>query len=302
MTSLEQIVVGYDGSAAGRDALALAERLARTAGSKLLIARVEGNLAEPERARVEAELARDIEAALAESPLSPAVRLLSGRSPARALHELTASDPAIGLLVLGSTHREGLGRVVPGGVAERLLSGASLPVAVAPRGYAEGAAASAPDGAVALADELRVVAVAFDASAEARGALELAATIARLAEATVRVIAVGEAAAPAGEAAGSGTSDVGGWAADLQSELHDVVAGLPRELRALPIYERGGAARRLLARAEEGVDLLVMGSRGYGPLRAVLLGSTSAVVIAEAPCPVIVCPRPAWPPATPAPS
>jgi nucleotide-binding universal stress UspA family protein len=220
------------------------------------------------------------------------VRVLSGRSPARVLHELTAGDPAIGLLVLGSAHREGLGRVVPGGVAERLLSGATLPVAVAPRDYRDRAAAGAPVGAEALADEVRVVAVAFDASAEASAALELATTIARLAEATVRVIAVGEAAAPADRAAGPAMiGDARGWAAGLKDKLHDAVAALPRELRALPIYERGDPARRLLARAEEGVDLLVMGSRGYGPLRAVLLGSTSAEVIAEAPCPVIVCPR-----------
>jgi hypothetical protein len=37
--------------------------------------------------------------------------------------------------------------------------------------------------------------------------------------------------------------------------------------------------------------VLVLGSRGYGPLRAVLPGSVSRRVMREARCPVIVLPR-----------
>ena len=39
------------------------------------------------------------------------------------------------------------------------------------------------------------------------------------------------------------------------------------------------------------LDLLVMGSRAYGPRRAVLLGGVSKRVTAESKCPVIVLPR-----------
>lgn len=39
------------------------------------------------------------------------------------------------------------------------------------------------------------------------------------------------------------------------------------------------------------LDLLVCGARGYGPLRAVLLGGVSRRVAVEARCPVIVLPR-----------
>ena len=39
------------------------------------------------------------------------------------------------------------------------------------------------------------------------------------------------------------------------------------------------------------LDLLVMGSRGYGPTRAVLLGGVSRRVSAEAACPVLIIPR-----------
>jgi nucleotide-binding universal stress UspA family protein len=49
-------------------------------------------------------------------------------------------------------------------------------------------------------------------------------------------------------------------------------------------------AQTLIA-ASETLDLLVCGSRGYGPVRAVLLGGVSRRVAAEAHCPVIVLPR-----------
>jgi nucleotide-binding universal stress UspA family protein len=39
------------------------------------------------------------------------------------------------------------------------------------------------------------------------------------------------------------------------------------------------------------LDLLVCGSRGYGPLRAVLLGSVSRQLVTESRCPVVVLPR-----------
>ena len=49
----------------------------------------------------------------------------------------------------------------------------------------------------------------------------------------------------------------------------------------------GGAAEALLAAAED-ADLLVVGNRGRGNLAAALLGSTSAKLADEAPCPVVV--------------
>jgi nucleotide-binding universal stress UspA family protein len=47
----------------------------------------------------------------------------------------------------------------------------------------------------------------------------------------------------------------------------------------------------VLIRVSEHLDLLVCGSRGYGPLRAVLLGGVTRRLTAEARCPVIVLPR-----------
>ena len=47
----------------------------------------------------------------------------------------------------------------------------------------------------------------------------------------------------------------------------------------------------VLIRVSEHLDLLVCGSRGYGPLRAVLLGGVTRRVTAAARCPVLVLPR-----------
>ena len=55
----------------------------------------------------------------------------------------------------------------------------------------------------------------------------------------------------------------------------------------------GDAAAALMAvGSEEDAELLVVGSRGRGPLATVLLGSVSARLAAEAPCPLIVVPSP----------
>jgi nucleotide-binding universal stress UspA family protein len=53
---------------------------------------------------------------------------------------------------------------------------------------------------------------------------------------------------------------------------------------------RGPVLRTLLSEAG-GVDLVVLGSRGYGPLGNVFLGSVSNEVVHAAPCPVMVVRR-----------
>ena len=45
----------------------------------------------------------------------------------------------------------------------------------------------------------------------------------------------------------------------------------------------------------EGLDLLVLGSRGYGPLRQVLIGGVSSYLINRCQCPLIVAARGARP-------
>ena len=56
------------------------------------------------------------------------------------------------------------------------------------------------------------------------------------------------------------------------------------------VVQAGDPARLITAVLAEGAALVVVGSRGRGPVRSALLGSISNAVIGSAPCPVVVVP------------
>jgi nucleotide-binding universal stress UspA family protein len=202
-------------------------------------------------------------------------------SPADALQALAEQGNA-DLIVLGSTHHAHIGSVSPGSVAEHLLHGARCRLVIAPKGYAQEDHSQ---------DRLRVAAVGFDGMAESYAALEDAAKLAAKFGGSLRVIGVATPVPAMGAAAAAQAGAEAG--PDFQTQLNNAVAELPEELRALPVYERGDPVQKLLEAAEMGVDLLVLGSRGFGPVMRLLIGSVSSRVIREAPCPVLVVPRPA---------
>jgi nucleotide-binding universal stress UspA family protein len=206
-------------------------------------------------------------------------------SPADALQALAESGEA-DLIVLGSTHHAHFGSVSPGSVAEHLLHGARCRLMIAPKGYGD---------ADHSQDRLRIAAVGFNGMAESYAALDEAARLAAKFGGSMRVIAVATPVPGMGAAAAAQAgAEAGAEAApDFQTQLYDAVAELSPELRALPVFERGDPAQKLLEDAEVGVDLLVLGSRGFGPVMRLLIGSVSSRVIREAPCPVLVVPRPA---------
>ena len=202
-------------------------------------------------------------------------------SAAKKLYELAERGEA-DLMVLGSTHRASLGRVTPGSVAEHLLNGARCRLAIAPKGYARACAGGE------VREELRVIGVGFDGTLESQSALEEAAKLGCRAGASIRVIAVD---APAPSQVGPQAAAAALASGRMQERLHEACAELPPEVRALPVYDKGDAAEQLLAHAAEGLDLLVLGSHGFGPLLRLLLGSVAGRVIRNAPCPVLVMPR-----------
>jgi nucleotide-binding universal stress UspA family protein len=73
----------------------------------------------------------------------------------------------------------------------------------------------------------------------------------------------------------------------LDDARHEAGETVPVETVLLAGVDAG----ELLRVASAGLDVLVMGSRGYGPTRRVLLGSVSAEVVHASACPVIVVPR-----------
>jgi nucleotide-binding universal stress UspA family protein len=202
-------------------------------------------------------------------------------SPADALQALAERGDA-DLIVLGSTHRAALGSVAPGSIAEHLLQGARCRLIIAPKGYAQ---------VDHSGDRLRVLAVGYDGMAESQAALEEGAKLAQKFQASMKVIGVATPVPAIGAAAAAQAGAEAG--PDFQTRLHEAVADLPPEARALPILERGNPVDKLLEISEMGVDLLVLGSRGFGPVMRLLIGSVSSRVIRAAVCPVMVVPRPA---------
>jgi nucleotide-binding universal stress UspA family protein len=164
--------------------------------------------------------------------------------------------------------------VLPGSTGEHLLHGSPCAVAVVPKGY-RATEHSAP----------RLIGCAIDGSDEAMAALRGAATLARGLGAELEVIwAFAPHVAPVDAE----------MLADLEvvarRQLDDAIEALPPEIPVGWVFvERDPVA--LIAERSRDLDLLVMGSRGYGPLRAVLLGGVSGRVIRDASCPVIVVPR-----------
>jgi nucleotide-binding universal stress UspA family protein len=76
-----------------------------------------------------------------------------------------------------------------------------------------------------------------------------------------------------------------------QVSLDAALAGLPAEVRATGELLEGEVVEALSALDDRDVDVLVCGSRGYGPVRRVLLGGVSSRLIRRAGCPIVVVPR-----------
>lgn len=183
--------------------------------------------------------------------------------------------------MVGSSHRSSIGRILVGGTGERLLSGASAPVAVAPAGYAGAGRA------------IQTVGCGFDGSQESQRALAWAAALARTAAARLRVLSVYERTLPASLAVGGGlaTASINDVLREQrEEELARAVSGLDAGIDASETLLDGDAIE-LLARESGELDLLVVGSRRYGPLRAVLLGSVSSALVRAAQSPLVVVPR-----------
>jgi nucleotide-binding universal stress UspA family protein len=286
---MSEILVGIDGSEGAQDALAFAQRLAGPAGASLRLASVFRYSDMPSRVydkewretlRDEAQVMLDRAAASAEG-VPVATDALANMSPPHALHSL-AEEVGAAMVVVGSTHRGPVGRVLPGSTAERLLHGSPCPVAIVPHGYA--ARGAGP---------IKTVAAAYNGSDESAAAVAAACRMARRFGAALRVIRVFDAThvgAPALMTVPGYVVANPDYEAEQREGLERVVAALPDDVRAEAVFVAGSAATELAAQSAD-VDLMVVGSRGYGPLAAVLLGGLTHALVRKAACPLVVLPR-----------
>jgi nucleotide-binding universal stress UspA family protein len=194
-----------------------------------------------------------------------------------------AEELGAGLIVMGHRGRGGVRRALMGSVSESVVRHAHCPVLVA-RAHP-----------IVLPAKILV---ATDGSKEAELASSSAADLAERTGSELHVVYVGHMPPVFYESPGTWALDP-----DLQRRMQERVdeeakARLDEQVQR--VREAGGEVAGAHARigrpdaeivglAEElGAELIVLGSRGLGPLRSALMGSVSDSVIRHARCPVMV--------------
>ena len=279
-----QIIAGHDLHEGGRDAAALGRVIADATGAKLVVAGVFPIAVQPfafgpEWREEEEQLVAAIQKLADQCGAEP--EAFPSSTPARGLHDL-AEEIGADLVIVGSSKHSKLGEMLAGNVALTLLHGSSCPVAVAPRGYHENA------------QKPSAIVVGVDANAESGLAVREAAGLAKATGARLKLIAAAE---PPPIVYGKGAGPTQG-ASELMRAIEEMAtANLEKAKSSVPdgvefdaTVVRGEAAETLVEAAGDDA-ILVLGSRAYGSLRGVLLGSVSRAVVRAARCPVLVHPR-----------
>jgi nucleotide-binding universal stress UspA family protein len=289
---MSTILIGVDASPRSEDAIAFGAQLAAVSTANIVVACAfpyndtirQGSYPEYRAALGDdaAHTVRQMRDRLTGIPEDRVrLRITANPSPAHALHDLVEAEHAE-LVVVGSSHTGRLGRVAPGSTAERLLHGSPCAVAVVPHGYR-----------TRTEQPIRRIGVAYDGSTESTAALAAAVELARALHAELEVIGVVAASVYATSGAMGGVEyaipaeDI---ARAVQDDLDAVIAGLPSDIAAKSVRLEGDPAEQLGAHSA-GLDLMLAGSRGYGPLRSVLVGGVSGRLMRTVHCPVIVIPR-----------
>jgi nucleotide-binding universal stress UspA family protein len=287
---MAKILIGIGAGERAEDAIAFGHALALAADAAVLLATVLPS--KPAAARHDEPTADALRPDLASARLTSLalplldlddveLRVLVDRSAARALH-LVAEEEHVGLIVIGSGHTGRLGRVFPGSTAERVLHGSPCPVAVVPAGYRGEQASERP-----------VVGCAYRPTPDGEAALGAAEELALALSASLWVAHVTEPL-PYVYDEGASSLNVSAINASIRADAERTLSRRMAHLsERLPsdgtVYD--GKPADVLSGLSRTIDILVMGSRGLAPLKAVLLGGVSGQVIRSAACPVIVVPR-----------
>jgi nucleotide-binding universal stress UspA family protein len=271
------VVVGVADLGTGRDAIALAGELVSYDGTLTLAYVYTGHAALLASSRPELE-ASERERALSllgqireEIGVRAELEAKGSRSVGRGLHEL-AEERGADLLVIGSTHHGLIGRVTIGDDTSDALGGAPCAVAIAPAGHALEKRA------------IRAIVVGYDGSAESRHAVEVARGLADECGATLSAFRAVTLPANAVMGGSYVTGEI----------IDDCVDDARRELDEIADVDRqavyGDPAEELSVRSAT-ADLLVVGSRDYGPVGRLVHGSTSRRLARSARCPLLVLTR-----------
>jgi nucleotide-binding universal stress UspA family protein len=279
----KNVLVGVDGRAGGRDAIALACKLIDPDG-KLALAHVHSGDLRPSHAiapglvREEREASHKLlEQERAAADVKAELISIVSMSPGRGLHE-QAEEQNADLIVVGSCSHGAFGRAMLGDDTRAALNGAPCAVAIAPLGYAKHPIPIAKVG------------VAYNSSPESAAALAMARELAAPTRATVHALEV--VMIPTVAYTGIMAPALGESIDMMLQEANSRMKELP-DVDGHAVY---GLAGEELAAFGDQVDLLVVGSRGYGPVKRLVLGSTSDYLERHARCSLLVLPRTATSP------
>ncbi|NEA28770.1 universal stress protein [Actinomadura bangladeshensis] len=282
------IVAGYDGSQNGVRALEWAADEARARGLPLTVVHawefnVGGSMAMPMvdlRSLAQETLDGGVEHVRKEAPDVPVQGVLRcGQSAA----ELIEAGRNAALIVLGPRGLGGFAGLVLGSVSAQVVAHAPCPVVIA-RGDLDRRPGTEPG---------RVV-VGVDGSPASRAALAMAFTEAELHGLSVHAVVAWEPAPVEGVPPlvdEAGIQEAATTRLDqLMIPLRDRHPGVDAQAEV-----KVGAPREVLLDAAQDARLLVVGSRGMGGFRGLLLGSVSHALVQHAPCPVAVVHAPEKP-------
>jgi nucleotide-binding universal stress UspA family protein len=273
-----RIVIGYERTDGGRDALQLGHLLAEVLGAQPVVATVV-----PRPGPQGDEPAPDYFSGLEDqlAGFEYEARAIPSRTPVGGLRKL-AADVDAPLIVLGSSNRGPAGRALLGSTGEALTHGAQCAIAVAPRGFAD-------------RPERRLLAIgaAFDGSGESWSALITAIHLVERTRGSLTIFTADDY--PLFENTAPWTTLAAGELAGIEQQrkrrlLELALSATPAEVSAEGNLLSGDAGEAISA-ASEGLDLLLAGSRGHGLLRRTLLGSTTRRLLRGAGCPVVILPR-----------
>jgi nucleotide-binding universal stress UspA family protein len=285
-----RVVIGYDGSEASEDAVAFGLTWCRSTGDVPVVATVypeehplgAGHV-DVEWATYVREQAESIQDKARATVGDAAIyRNVASTSAAHGLADLAEDVEAV-VVVVGTSQGTGLSHMLLGSSAERLLHGAAAPVTVVPSGWRQ----SAPE-------RISSIGVAYVDTRDAREALRMAVRGALRIPARLTLYSVlGQSSERYSYLVGR-TDEQAVWDKARNSfgkALEFAAAGVPPELEPRTVLLEGEVVESLAALGPDDVDVLVCGSRGYGPARRVLLGGVSSRLIRRARLPVIVVPR-----------
>jgi nucleotide-binding universal stress UspA family protein len=296
------VVVGYDGSPGARIALDWAVETARRDDRDLTIVHAIGLSAAATAGAYDpgpsAQLYEELTEGLVEEAVERAAKELD-RSRVHAVSlvgspsaELIEASRHVDLVVTGSRGRGDARAGLLGSTAYAVTAHAHCPVVVVRGDETVHAGPAHP------------VVVGVDESEAATRALDAAATLAAAAEASLHVVAVHDlpsaAIWAADPAPGFGLTVPASWLGDVSDETRAATAAMATaradRVRAahpgLAVVDRvldGPPGASIAEHARRvGAGLVVVGSRGRGGFRGMLLGSVSHRVVHDAPCPVMV--------------